>query len=239
MLVLSNGEEVIMANKAVDDTLVFSYLELRTAIGTLGMALPFVVSIGARLVFDTGLQESISAYYHTGMRDAFVGTLFAIGLFLLSYRGREGTRDNLVGNLACIAAVGAALFPTAPRGEDVPKAELIIGGFHFGFATLFFAALIYFCLVLFPQPDATPPVPGKKRRNRVYRACGCGMILCILLIVVYYLFLEDVASVSRWRPVFWLEAVAIFLFGVSWFTKGHALARLRQAFARQLERFAR
>ena len=96
-------------------SLVFSYLELRKAIGILGMALPFAVSLGAGILFRTGVQSSISSYYHTGMRDVFVGTLFAIGFFLLSYKGYERS-DDLAGDLACIFAVGVALFPTVPDG---------------------------------------------------------------------------------------------------------------------------
>ena len=96
-------------------SLVFSYLELRKAIGILGMVLPFVVSLGAWLFFQEGIQRSISAYYHTGMRDVFVGTLFAIGFFLLSYKGYERS-DAIAGDLGCLFAVGVALFPTAPEG---------------------------------------------------------------------------------------------------------------------------
>ena len=36
---------------------VFNYFELRLVIGALGMALPFVVPIGARVVFGDGLQH--------------------------------------------------------------------------------------------------------------------------------------------------------------------------------------
>ena len=88
-----------------DKLLVFSYLQLRTAIGILGIALPFVVSIGAWIFFQTGLKGSLSAYYHSGMRDVFVGTMFAYGFFLLSYRGYK-PKDNIAGTLACVFATG-------------------------------------------------------------------------------------------------------------------------------------
>ena len=71
-----------MANQLGNErSLVFSYLALRKAIGLLGIVFPFVVSLGALVLFQTAIQSSISSYYHTGMRDVFVGTLCAIVFF--------------------------------------------------------------------------------------------------------------------------------------------------------------
>jgi hypothetical protein len=134
-------------------SMVFSYLALRKAIGILGSALPFVVSLGALILFGTGLQSSISSYYHTGMRDVFVGTLFATGFFLLSYKGYERS-DDVAGNLACVFAVGVALFPTAPAGATAIGTR-IIGYVHLAFAALFFLTLTYFSLFLFTKPIRT------------------------------------------------------------------------------------
>src|SRR5512143_1409059 len=107
-----------MPKQQKDSTLVFSYLTLRKAIGALGLALPFVLSFGAFLIFHQPVQNSISHYYWTGMRDVFVGMLFAIGFFLLSYQGYERA-DRIAGILACVFAVGVALFPTVPNAEAV------------------------------------------------------------------------------------------------------------------------
>jgi len=71
------------------NALIISYLSLRKAIGFLGILLPFVLYFGALIIFGTGLQTSISGYYHTGMRDVYVGTLCVIGFFLFSYKGGE------------------------------------------------------------------------------------------------------------------------------------------------------
>ena len=71
-----------MDNKLENErSLVFSYLTLRKAVGFLGIAFPFVLSLGALILFQTGIQSSISSYYHTYMRDVFVGTLCVIGFF--------------------------------------------------------------------------------------------------------------------------------------------------------------
>ncbi len=94
--------------------LVISYLTLRKAIGYLGTALPFVLSIGGMLIYSLAIQGSLSSYYHTGMRDVFVGTLCAIGIFLFAYKGYE-QQDNLAGNLAGICAVGNSAVPDDAR----------------------------------------------------------------------------------------------------------------------------
>ncbi len=123
-------------------SLVFSYLALRKAIGLLGIAFPFVLSLGALILFQTGIQSSLSSYYHTGMRDVFVGTLCVIGFFLLSYKGYERS-DDIAGDLACVFAVGVALFPITPDGVAASGAHLI-GYVHLACAALFFLTLIYF-----------------------------------------------------------------------------------------------
>lgn len=206
-------------------SLVFSYLTLRKTIGLLGTAFPFVVSLGALIFFETGIQNSISSYYHTGMRDVFVGTLCVIGFFLLSYRGYERT-DNIAGDFACAFAVGVALFPTTPDRAASVGTDFI-GYVHLIFAVLFFLTLIYFSLCLFTKTDPSEqPSRRKLQRNKIYKACGYAMSICILLIVIYSLLPNEVASqVEVYAPVFWLEAIAIVAFGISWLTKGETLLR--------------
>ncbi|MBD3319606.1 MAG: DUF998 domain-containing protein [Chitinivibrionales bacterium] len=211
--------------KTGTDHLVFSYLELRRAIGILGIALPFIISLGALIIFRTGIQRSISSYYHTGMRDVFVGILCVIGFFLLSYKGWD-LRDDIAGDLACAFAVGLAFFPTAPDGA-LARDVIFIGRVHLFFATLFFAALIYFSLVLFTKTDpAKPPAQKKLIRNNVYRICGFTMIFCIVLIAAYYALPDSLQyRIKPIHPIFWLESCAIIAFGISWFVKGQAILK--------------
>ncbi len=202
--------------------MVYSYLTLRKAIGILGIAMPFIVSLGAMLIFRTGLQSSISGYYHTGMRDVFVGILFSVGVFLLSYRGYS-REDDLAGDLACLFAIGVALFPTTPEGKPLD----VIGYVHLGFAAAFFLTLTYFSLVLFTKTNpAKPPTRRKLQRNMVYRVCGYTMLACIVLLMVYHMLpANTAAALERFSPVFWLESLAILAFGFSWFTKGEAILK--------------
>lgn len=198
---------------------VISYLTLRKLIGVLGVLLPVILVLGC---FSFGpcksIQDSISDYYHTNMRDVFVGILFAIGLFLFSYKGYDD-RDNIAGNLACLFALGVALFPT---GDETSIISII----HFASATLLFMTLSYFCFFLFTLCEPGPPTSMKIIRNRVYRTCGGVILMCIFLIAVYMWFLsKNFPNLANFQPVFWLESIALWAFGFSWLIKGETLLR--------------
>jgi hypothetical protein len=66
------------------ELLVFDQYAIRLLIGVLAFALPWVVSLRAWQI-----TPSISWSYHTESRDLFVGSLFVIGAFLISYKGRQ------------------------------------------------------------------------------------------------------------------------------------------------------
>lgn len=204
-----------------ESSLVLSYLGLRRAIGILGVGLPFVLAVGKLLLQGPGLEPSISDYYYTVMRNVFVGMLCAIGVFLMSYRGYERS-DALAGNLACVAAVGVALFPTAPA-RDPSSLQQAIGYVHYGCAAAFFLILAYFCLALFRKTDpAKPMTPRKRQRNRVYATCGIVILACLAFLGLYAMALQGPA-IDRIDPVFWAEAIAVVAFGVSWLIKGETL----------------
>jgi hypothetical protein len=52
------------------------------------------------------------------MRDVFVGTLFATGVFLFCYRGPD-RQDNVLTNIAGGAAIAIGLFPMDPAYHHV------------------------------------------------------------------------------------------------------------------------
>jgi hypothetical protein len=205
--------------------LVCSYLTLRKTIGVLGIAFPFVLSLGAVIIFQTGLRSSLSAYYHTGMRDVYAATLCVIGFFLFSYKGYTRV-DDIAGDLGCIFAVGAALFPTPPAGATSSGARLI-GYAHVAFSALFFLTLTYFALFLFTKTNPNKsPSKRKLQRNKVYRICGYTMLISILLIALYFFLPNTLTSPFRaLNPIYWLEALTALAFGISWFTKGKAILK--------------
>jgi hypothetical protein len=206
-----------------ESLLVLSYLELHKAVGIIGFSLPFVLVFGKMLLQGPGIQSSISGYYYTDMRNVFVGSLCAIGVFLMSTRGYD-RNDEIAGILACVFAVGVALFPTTPD-VGATSQDKLIGKVHLSFAALLFLTFAYFSLALFTKtaPDKTP-TPRKLQRNIVYRSCGYTILASILLIVVVAL--PPVKSlVERLTPVFWLESLAVLAFGVSWLVKGETILK--------------
>jgi len=206
------------------DSLVLSYLLLRKAIGVLGIALPFLVAIGTAALEAPGLLSSISSYYYSVMGDVFVGCLCATGVFMWSYRGYE-LKDVIAAQIAAYSVVGIALFPTSPEVGATAQ-QILIGRLHLTFAIIFFSTLIYFALVLFRKTNPNvPPTPEKIMRNRVYTVCGYTMLAALILIALVFFVVPDDSPLLALNPVFWLEAVLLEAFGISWLVKGEAILK--------------
>jgi hypothetical protein len=205
------------------DPLVLSYLGLRKAVGIIGFALPFVLVLGKFILQGWGIESSMSSYYYTDVGNVFVGSLCAIGVFLLSTRGYD-RQDEIAGILACAFAVGVALFPTTPDSNASP-AQSRIGAVHLTFAALLFLTLSYFSLVLFTKTaPGGAPTPKKLQRNIVYKVCGYTMLVCILLMAMVAIPALH-AVVGRLSPRFWLESVAVVAFGTAWLVKGETILK--------------
>lgn len=210
-----------MTSSAVANLL--SYRQLRLILGLLGMSLPIILVVWGFILCEcVDIQDSISDYYSLRTRDALVGILLAVGVFLLTYKGYEKEegdkfplKDDHVGDLAFLFAVGVAYFPNS--GNDL---EQIV---HFISAAGLFVMLAIFSLFLFTKTKpGSVPTSNKLRRNRIYQGCGAVILLCIGLMLVNWLALDD-TSVEDINPVFWLESIALWAFGISWLVKGEAI----------------
>ena len=99
------------------------YRALRAVIGGIVIALVPVVYIGNWLLFirhrggcfynPQWIPGSLSGFYYTHMRNLFVGAMCAVGVFFVAYRGHDKWDDRLT-NVAGLAAILIALFPTMP-----------------------------------------------------------------------------------------------------------------------------
>lgn len=224
----------IMTQPASNDSLLISYLSLRKAVGIIGLLLPIILVLGNWVIFHTNtIEDSISYYYYTGVRGVLVGILWTIGVFLLSYRGYE-KKDEIAGRLACVFALGVALFPTARErgtcdivhiftvGRGGCDTEHIVSFVHATFASLLFLTLAYFSFFLFTEtkPGRKADMTKRKReRNIVYYVCGWVIVASIVGILVLHVGL----GLGRFGPVpvlFAFESLAVFSFGVSWLIKG-------------------
>lgn len=213
----------------LDNEFIVSYLTLRKAVGYLGLLMPILVRVGAYYFEQIPSNTSISAYYYTSMRDVFVGTLAAIGVFLFCYRGPD-TQDNVLTNIAGACAVAIGLLPTEPEYHPLIQAKfanLFTGecyqnhgplGFHIYVVGAFFLIISYLTIFRFTKPSLADDINRKRSRNKVYIACGIVMVVCIAAVVIIKL--SDPNS-----SIFWPETVAIVAFAIAWLTKGHAILK--------------
>jgi hypothetical protein len=204
-----------------------SYMNLRKAIGVLGLSLPGLLLIGSLLFGECKeIQSSLSAYYYTNMRDVFVGVLAAVGLFLYAYKGYE-KQDNIVSNLGAIFALGVAFFPTSIKSSissciNVPIDTGFTNILHLFFAASFLLILAFFCMVLFTKSFGVP-TNRKRLRNIVYRICGICILVCLFAMGLSFLLENKLPFIRELKVVFWLESIALWAFGISWLTKGQAI----------------
>jgi hypothetical protein len=199
-----------------EQSLLVSYLTLRRIVGCLGIALPIVLLV-AGVVLDGQWQPSISAYYDLQHpRDVLVGALFAIGFFLLTYRGYE-LADDVAGYLCFVFALGVALF----RHDGRP----VVAAVHFISASALFLCLAYYALFLFTKTSGVM-TSEKIKRNRVYRTCGTAIVGCLLVIGAHSVYaLAHHEGAKDWPVLFWLESLMLWAFGFSWLVKGETLWR--------------
>lgn len=213
----------------MQNDLLVSYLTLRKSIGFVAIGIPLFLVVGSIWLGDcTQVQSSISDYYHTVMRDGLVGTICAIAFFLFAYRGYD-VRDFWATRAAAVLALFVAFFPTIFTDVPEPPCNMVrpienplVNTIHFTSALLFFLVLAYISLVLFTKTDH-PEAMGqrKKNRNRVYRVCGGVMLGCLALLALYFAWLRHAwPGLAPYDPVFWLESIALWAFGISWLIKG-------------------
>jgi len=208
---------------------------LKLIVGILGILLPIAVMVWGFFINGWSLQNSLSDYYSLRTRDAFVGVLFVIGWIIFTYKGPE-KMDQVAGKLVCLFAMGVALFPNSGHGW-----ERIV---HFSCAACLFLLLAFFSLYLFTKTHDSKPgfkntvktfrfrasrrgeklSPEKRNRNIIYLVCGIVILACLLLLPLYYQLWQDTV-LSNIKPVFWLETLMIWAFGLAWFTKGDTIFR--------------
>lgn len=213
-----------------EDNTAYTYRRLRRAIGFLGISLPIVLLIlSAVPFFDTKMQPSISHYYYTNLREIFTGTLCAVGLFLIRYKGYGNAsifkNDNLLTNLAGLMAFGVALVPTNPEEgmkklpSFIPLSAEWLGWLHYGFAAVLFLTFSILAINVFTlgQKKETNIEKSIFNENYIYKVCGYSILFFIVLIPVCAKF----ELFKNSTLVF--EALSLFAFGIAWLIKGRVL----------------
>ncbi len=205
-----------------DNILVVSYLTVRRAIGVSGLLLPLLLGPGGWL-FGIPFQDNMSSYYHTGMRDVFVGTLCSIGIFLFCYRGYDWI-ENWTANLGCVSALGIALFPLDFDSDPLVQKSLT-GYLHTFSGGVFFSTLAFYSLFHFPRGSQREQEPHPRERRWIYQLSGV-IILLSLMTMGGYLFLingEWKKTLNEYHFLFWTEWVAVWSFAAAWLAKGRTI----------------
>jgi hypothetical protein len=220
--------ETLITNPLTENDKI-TYRRIRAAIGYLGIGLPISLIVFSWIpFFKTSVQNSISHYYYTNLREILTGILCAVGLFLIRYKGYKNPviwkNDSLLTNIAGGLAFGIAFFPTNPDTccqkiyTLIPICEGFLGVAHYAFAATFFIILAILSIKVFTigQMENIDISISIFNENGIYRICGYLILLFIVLIPVFSAFKVMHATLI-------LEAFALFAFGTSWLIKGRAL----------------
>ena len=197
-------------------------IRIRNYAGLLGGLLPFLSIISAFVysISHGGLPSefwkelSISATYYVS--PALAGVLTTAAVILMCYKGYDKW-DNLITTLSGVFGIMIVLFPC-----KCILSEVKVGFFqlpinvsniiHCTCAIIFFILLSLNSLFMFTKHDGEM-TDQKKKRNIVYKVCGIGMFSAEVLLVL---------PVEFPAKVWWIEAIALLFFAISWLTKGEA-----------------
>ncbi|WP_433077713.1 hypothetical protein ACQP1P_35270 [Dactylosporangium sp. CA-052675] len=203
-----------------------SYLLMRAVIGFIGLALPVALVLGDLALEGGGVRGSLSEYFYTGMRDVFVGAMCVTGLFLVTYKVFEHNLDNLLSNVAGIAALGVALFSTdrpkhatlalTPLQQRMGEAPVAI--VHYTCAAVFIVCLGVISLYFGIREGNRTELPGRRSPafwRRFHFTCAALVGIAVVFIAVTEATgaLEDYALIIG-------ETLAVLGFGASWLMKG-------------------
>jgi len=217
------------SNYTVSENDILTFRRLRMAIGYLGFCLPLALVILSFIpFFKTNVQQSISHYYYTNLRELFTGLLCAVSLFLIRYKGYKNPvfwkNDNLMTNIAGAMALCVALVPTNPECCSdkiytfIPICETWVGWVHYGFAFILFLVLatISFKVFTLGQKETNDIPISFLNENKIYRICGISIIVSIFMIPV-----SDYFEIPY--STLFFEALSLIAFGIAWLIKGRAL----------------
>lgn len=205
--------------------LVLSYLGIRRAIGAIGLLLPLLLGPIGYFGFGIDIQDNMSSYYHTALRDVFVGCLCAIGIFLFCYRGYDWI-ESWTANFGCLSALGVALCPLDPHSDPLYQTSYV-GYLHSVSGGVFFLTLAFYSLYHFPSfnGEHREVAPHEAQRNFIY--CASGVVILFSLIAMGSdLFLVPEAwkrHLNDYHFLFWMEWIAVWAFAAAWLTKGRAI----------------
>lgn len=174
--------------------------------------------------FSVKPLDSISAsYWDQGLwsGNIFVGFLFAISAFMLSYNGHEN-REKWLSKIAALAAIGVAIFPCGCNGY--PQ---IIPTIHYISAAVMFSVLAIFCYFFLVRAWKKGWAQARARAV-LYGMCGLAIILSMAGMAADHL-MDNLLSNNFNRFTFFAEATGLVAFGIAWLTASRILPYLTRS----------
>jgi hypothetical protein len=199
-----------------------TYTSLRTGLGIIALAFPLILLFAgwAKPVPD---HSSFCSYYHSYMRDFFVGGLFALGSFMYLYKGFSW-QENYALNVAGILAILIAVVPTDLKSAP-PIAESLRSQVHTMFSIAFLLTIGYVCV--FRSADTLPLLrPGSRANVYYYSYKLLGLCMVATPLAVYSYAHWKQRSVPRDQRIvtFYVEVAAVWAFGFYWLLKTKEIA---------------
>lgn len=220
----TNHEQWMINHNPHAHSVVMSYLGIRRSLGLIAFLLPLMLGPVGYFIFGIGIQENMSSYYHTPMRDVFVGSLSAMGIFLFCYHGYDSL-ENWTGNLAALSAMGVALCPLDPDSDPLQQSTAI-GYIHILSGGVFFTTLAIFSLYHFPRGHFGLRLKTRdEQRDALYFATGITIVGSMALMgIQLFLMPAPLKSIlNQFKFLFWMEWILVWAFSAAWLVKGQAL----------------
>jgi hypothetical protein len=204
---------------------------LRLSVGVIGASLPLTL-LAWNLIKGSGaiVPASMSGSYYTSARNLFVGSLCALGVFLIGYRHTK--RQNHVTWFAGLCAVLVAFSPTAPASPLTEPGW--VNYLHHAAAIALIGTLGLFCWVIFfaTHPERTRASSAEAGRLRAWLAgirvtlrqsarCriyfGAGLLVFVAGLLALYTGVWPTGWSTGWPSLYLFEGIAVFSFGIAWF----------------------
>ena len=212
-----------------------SYLLIRTVVGVLGIALPLVLIVGESFFLkgSAEVRGSLSAYYHSPMRDFFVGSLCVIGVLLITYMAARVNADFWASLVAGVFLIGVAFIPTErpgisdtappcgtdPKPPDCASVQQLLGEvwsarIHYTCAAI---ALVSLAVIAFLFAWREKHFAESHRLYTFHLGCCIAIVAGLLLAVA-----GEAHHFTIWvlTPLYIGEVVAVLAFGLGWLVKG-------------------
>lgn len=210
---------------------------LRKLIGILGILLPLLLPV--LLYFTDDFKEllpSISHYYYTKSGPLLISIMSLLAVFFIVYKGNN-LIDFITSSIAGIAALFVILLPTANLNQESLFSVIIVTvlpenglreNIHYIAAAIFLLSLAYMSLARFTitSEGYENVMPSIRLRHKLYKLLGIIMILSMLVIALGSDYCKTFVPQSfrifyeTHHLTFWLEAIAVECFGISWLVKG-------------------